>query len=133
VGHHKPGAVGVHANARDYGDRFWLYVVEYSFDEALLRVHPIRNPADQITVFMFDGNWRGAAIEDGEDPSAMFMVGARVATQGVGTGTILSVTSRGITKLLAVQYDGQEEVTPNVVLNLSRMRVLKNSDGKDNT
>ncbi len=49
------------SNAQDYGVHYWLYVVEFASDPDRLRVHPIRNPAMQITSFMFDGNWRQAA------------------------------------------------------------------------
>ncbi|EAZ98517.1 DUF3883 domain-containing protein [Marinobacter sp. ELB17] len=48
--------------AKKYNDSYWLYVIEFAADPDNIRVHPIQNPASQVTSFMFDGNWRGAAL-----------------------------------------------------------------------
>jgi hypothetical protein len=45
------------SNAQNYGDSYWLYVVEFVSDPQHMRVYPIRSPATQVTAFMFDGNW----------------------------------------------------------------------------
>ncbi len=52
------------SNAQDYGDRYWLYVVEFAADPEHIRVHPIQSPATQVTAFMFDGNWREAVTDE---------------------------------------------------------------------
>lgn len=117
------------SNAQDYGDRYWLYVVEFVSDPEHIRVHPIQSPATQVTAFMFDGNWRDAVTEERTDPSAQFVPGARLHHQDMGSGKIRNVVSRGNTKLLTIQFDGKDNVTPNVTLNLHRMRILENSDG----
>ena len=116
------------SNAQDYGDRYWLYVVEFASDPEHIRVHPIRSPATQVTSFMFDGNWREAVTEERADPSSMFTLGARIHHQDMGPGTIRDVVSRGSTKLLTILFDGKPQATPNLTLNLHRMRILEDAD-----
>ena len=117
------------SNAQDYGDRYWLYVVEFVSDPEHIRVHPIQSPATQVTAFMFDGNWRDAVTEERTDPSAQFVPRARLHHQDMGSGEIRNVVSRGNTKLLTIQFDGKDKVTPNVTLNLHRMRILEDAHG----
>ena len=63
------------SNAQDYGVRYWLYVVEFALDGELARVHAIKDPAKQVTSFMFDGNWREAATIEQPDPLLVFVPG----------------------------------------------------------
>jgi len=116
------------SNAQDYGDRYWLYVVEFVSDPEHIRVHPIRSPATQVTSFMFDGNWRDAVTEERADPSSLFAPGVRIHHQDMGTGTVRDVVSRGNTKLLTILFDGKSQATPNVTLNLHRMRIVEDAD-----
>jgi len=116
------------SNAQDYGDRYWLYVVEFVSDPEHIRVHPIRSPATQVTSFMFDGNWRDAVTEERADPSSLFAPGVRIHHQDMGSGEIRDVISRGNTKLLTILFDGKSQPTPNVTLNLHRMRILEDAD-----
>lgn len=113
------------SNAQDYGDRYWLYVVEFVSDPEHIRVHPIRSPATQVTAFMFDGNWRDAVTEERADPSALFIPGARIQHQDMGCGEIRDVVTRGNTKLLTILFNGKSQATPHVTLNLHRMRILE--------
>ncbi|XKF14679.1 DUF3883 domain-containing protein [Halomonas sp. BLK-85] len=115
-------------NAQDYGGRYWLYVVEFVSDAENIRVHPIQSPANQVAAFMFDGNWRDAVTEERAEPSAMFIPGASVQHQDMGRGEIQDVVTRGSTKLLTILFDGKERPTPNVTLNLHRMRVVDESE-----
>ena len=117
------------SNAQDYGDRYWLYVVEFASDPQLMRIHPIRSPATQVTSFMFDGNWRDAVTDEHADPSSQFIPCVRIHHQDMGIGKIIDVISRGNTKLLTIQFDGKPQATPNVILNLYRMRILEEADG----
>ena len=121
------------SNAQDYGNRYWLYVVEFASDPQHTRVHPIKSPATQVTAFMFDGNWRDAVTEERADPASLFAPGVRIHHQDMGSGVILDVVSRGNTKLLTIQFDGKSQVTPNVNLNLHRMRILEDLDDKNNS
>ena len=120
------------SNAQDYRDRYWLYVVEFASDPDHARIHAIRNPAMQVTSFMFDGNWREAATDERADPTMLFVPGARIHHERMGTGEILGVVVRGSTKLLTIRFDGQDQDTPNVTLNLHQMRILEDGDGDDN-
>jgi hypothetical protein len=117
------------SNAQDYGERYWLYVVEFVSDPEHIRVHPIRSPATQVTAFMFDGNWRDAVTDERADPAAQFVPGVRIHHQSMGFGEIRNVVSKGNTKLLTIQFDGKDGVTHNVALNLYRMRILDDTDG----
>ena len=46
--------------AQEYGDRYWLYVVENAGSEADLRIVRIRDPAGRTRTFTFDSGWAGA-------------------------------------------------------------------------
>ena len=116
------------SNAQDYGDRYWLYVVEFASDPEHIRVHPIRSPATQVTAFMFDGNWRAAVTEERADPSMLLVPGVRIHHQDMGSGEIHDVVSRGNTKLLTVYFDGKPQPMPNVTLNLHRMHILEDAN-----
>ena len=121
------------SNAQNYGDRYWLYVVEFASDPDHAHVHAIRNPAMQVTSFMFDGNWREATTDEHADPTMSFVPGVRIHHESMGTGEILGVVVRGSTKLLNIRFDGREQDSRNVTLNLHRMHILEDSDGNDNT
>lgn len=116
------------SNAQDFGDRYWLYVVEFVSDPENIRVHVIRSPAKQVTSFMFDGNWRDAATEEIADPAARFVPGARLRHRDMGAGEIQGIVTRGSTKLLKILFDGKPHPTPNVSLNLHTMTILEDAD-----
>ena len=119
------------SNAQNYGDRYWLYVVEFASDPEHVRVHAIRNPATQVTAFMFDGNWRQAATDEQDDPTLRFMPGVRVHHESLGAGEIRDVVVRGSSKLLTIRFEGKNQDTPHVPLNLHQMRILEDGDDDD--
>ncbi len=121
------------SNAQDCGDRYWLYVVENVSNPDHVCIHPIRNPAMQVTSFMFDGNWREAATDEMADPTKQFIPGVRIQHQVMGTGKIVDVDVRGSTKLLTIRFDGKNQDIPNVPLNLHQMHILQDDDGDDNS
>lgn len=118
------------SNAQDYGDRYWLYVVEFVSDPQHIRVHPIRSPATQVTSFMFDGDWRDAAADERADPSLAFIAGAKVKHQHFGFGRIESMELRGSTRVMSIEFvtSGRRTVT----LNLQTMAVVEEDDDNDN-
>lgn len=118
------------SNAQDYGDRYWLYVVEFVSDPQHIRVHPIRSPATQVTSFMFDGNWRDAVTDESADLSFAFKVGATVRHQQFGLGRIESMTMRGSTRVLSIQFETIGQRT--LPLNLHTMTVVEEHDDIDN-
>lgn len=119
------------SNAQDYGDRYWLYVVEFVSDPEHTRVHAIRSPATQVTSFMFDGNWRDAVADERADPALAFIAGARVKHQHFGFGRIESMELRGSTRVMSIEFvtSGRRTVT----LNLQTMTVVEEDDDNDNS
>ncbi|MHA7627404.1 sacsin N-terminal ATP-binding-like domain-containing protein [Corallococcus sp. M7] len=49
--------------AREKGDAYWLYIVEYATDPARARVLKIQNPVALTRTFTFDRGWRNVAAE----------------------------------------------------------------------
>jgi hypothetical protein len=43
--------------ATEYGQQFWLYIVENAQDDELCRIHRIQDPATRIDFFGFDNGW----------------------------------------------------------------------------
>jgi len=119
------------SNAQDYGDRYWLYVVEFVSDPEHIRVHPIQSPATQVTSFMFDRNWRDATTNEEENPALLFAPGVRISHDDMGVGEIIDVTIKGSTRLLTIKFDGKPHATPNVTLNLYRMKIIETDHGND--
>ena len=119
------------SNAQNYGDGYWLYVVEFTSEPEYLRIHAIPNPAMQVDSFMFDGNWRHVAMDEHADPSMRFVPGVRVRHEGMGTGEIVEVVGRGSSKLLTIRFNGKDRDTPHVPLNLHQMRILEDPDDDD--
>lgn len=120
-------------SAQKYGDGYWLYVVEFVSDPDNVRVHPIQNPASQVTSFMFDGNWREATVDEVEDPAAGFVPGARIKHSTMGVGEIIEVKKRGLVKSLTVQFEGKPQPTRNVLANIHQMQILEPENGKDDS
>ena len=119
------------SNAQDYGDRYWLYVVEFVSDPQHIRVHPIRSPATQVTSFMFDGNWRDAVADERADPALAFIAGARIKHQHFGFGKIESMELRGSTRVMSIEFvtSGRRTVT----LNLQTMAVVEDDDDNNHS
>ncbi len=117
------------SNAQNYGDSYWLYVVEFVSDPQHIRIHAIRSPATKVTGFMFDGNWRAVAEDERADPATAFVPGARVKHQSYGLGRIATMELRGATRLMQIEFDkaGRRLVT----LNLQTMEVTEDDHGDD--
>ena len=54
--------------ARQHGEQYWLYVVEYAGDPARARIIKIQNPAGRTGTFTFDKGW--ISIADVDDTSS---------------------------------------------------------------
>jgi hypothetical protein len=119
------------SNAQDYGDRYWLYVVEFVSDPQHISVHAIRSPATQVTSFMFDGNWRDAVADERADPALAFIAGARVKHQHFGFGRIETMDLRGSTRVMSIEFatSGRRTVT----LNLQTMTVVDEDDDNNHS
>lgn len=114
------------SNAQDYGDPYWLYVVEFVSDPQHTRIHPIQSPASQVAAFMFDGNWRDAVTEERPDPTLAFAAGVRIDCGPLGLGTIHALKSGGATKSVIIDFGGGGRRT--LPLNLHFMKVIEESD-----
>ena len=117
--------------SRELRHRYWLYVVELFDDGSEPNVHPIEDPANKVTAFMFDGNWRDVSTREGEDRFARFVPGCRILHRTIGVGVILSVDVRGSSRLLTVKFDDKPHPTPNVPLNLTQIRALGLDEEQD--
>jgi hypothetical protein len=97
--------------AQQYGERYWLYVVEFADDPARARVHPIHNPFARITQFWFDCGWRELA-DTAEAPSAScdFSAGQRITVDNVGSGVVERVEQRGALRVVHLLLDGGTRV-----------------------
>ncbi|MBX3399566.1 MAG: DUF3883 domain-containing protein [Gemmataceae bacterium] len=92
--------------AREYGERYWLYVVEFADDPSRARIHPIHNPYSRITQFWFDGGWRQLA-DPAEAPSAAcrLVVGQRISLGNAGEGVVERLEERGALRVVHVRLD----------------------------
>jgi hypothetical protein len=118
------------SNAQDYGDRYWLYVVEFVSDSQHIRVHPIRSPATQVTSFMFDGNWRDAVAEERANPLLAYIEGTRVRHRVFGSGVVTEVLKASETmRVIRIKYDTGES-RPHT-LNLMDLPAIEADDDND--
>ena len=113
--------------AQNYGDRYWLYVVEHALDKGSARIYAIQSPAMKVDSYMFDGGWREATSEETPDPTLRFIKGAIVDCGLLGVGTIVKVDKRGLTKSLIVDFGGTkgEKLMP---INLKNMKIIEEDD-----
>jgi hypothetical protein len=109
--------------ARELGDRFWLYVVEWADEPARAVVHPIRNPFARITAYFFDRGWRQLA-DAADAPSAQGRVqpGDRLTVAGKGEGTVSDIQQRGALRVLKILMDDGQTLTR--AFNAATMSVL---------
>jgi hypothetical protein len=118
------------SNAQDYGDRYWLYGVEFVSDPQFICVHPIRSPAKQVTSFMFDGNWRDAASEERVNPLLAYIEGTRVKHKVYGVGSVTEVMKASDSmRVVRIQYEtGSPRPT---TLNLMDLPAIESDDDND--
>jgi hypothetical protein len=48
--------------AREKGNAYWLYIVEYALDEERFRVLRIQDPVGHACTYTFDKGWASIAI-----------------------------------------------------------------------
>lgn len=48
--------------ARELGERYWLYVVEWADQDEKFRIYRIQNPANQVNQFLYDNGWKELAV-----------------------------------------------------------------------
>ncbi|WP_323796857.1 protein NO VEIN domain-containing protein [Nisaea sp.] len=91
-------------NAEEYGDEYWLYVVEHALDPKIRKIHAIQNPFFKAAEFWFDYVWRNVADEEGGDLKSRFIPGRRVRVEDWGEGTIIEVQHFGIASRITIDF-----------------------------
>jgi Protein NO VEIN, C-terminal len=91
-------------NAEEYGDEYWLYVVEHALDPNNRNIHAIQNPFFKADEFWFDYVWRDLASEHGSDLRSRFAPGRKVKVHDWGVGTIVDIQHRGIASNITIDF-----------------------------
>jgi hypothetical protein len=103
-------------NAEEYGDEYWLYVVEHALDPHGRKLHAIQNPFFKADEFWFD-------YEQGGDLRSRFAPGRKVKVEDWGVGTIIDVQHRGIASNITIAFLGHGK--RNLPFNMSRMELIE--------
>lgn len=110
-------------NAEEYGEEFWLYVVEHARDDKNRKVYAINNPFFKASEFWFDEAWKQVVDETGGDLKSRFIPGKKVRMKEWGLGTITDVQKRGIATNITIDF--HIHGLRNIPLNLSRMELIE--------
>jgi hypothetical protein len=120
------------SEAQNYGDQYWLYVVEHALEKDKARMYAIQNPSMKVDSFMFDGEWRKVAINENADPTLRFKTGVTIDCQNLGRAIIEKVEKRGQTISLIVNFLLSEE-RKYMPLNLRTMQIVEEKNGLDDS
>ncbi len=110
-------------NAEEYGEEFWLYVVEHARDDKNRKIYAINNPFFKASEFWFDEAWKQVVDETGGDLKSRFIPGKKVRMKEWGLGTITDVEKRGIASNITIDF--HIHGLRNIPLNLSRMELVE--------
>lgn len=91
-------------NAQDFGDQYWLYIVEHAFDPSQYCIYPIQNPASKVDKFMYNSGWKGVISEEPSNPAAGFVPGAKVDCGPLGIGEIIELITENDEKILIIDF-----------------------------
>jgi hypothetical protein len=123
--------------ALEYGEAWWLYIVEHAKDPHHQPViHRIPNPfidqsPNRITEFRFDDGWREIVIsEEPIDPTAGFVPGAKVNCEPIGIGTIVEFKVVGESKKVNIEFIiGGKPSRQWLPFNLKAMKLIDQDHG----
>ena len=94
--------------ALQYGEAWWLYVVEYvdNADQTPV-IHRIPNPFNRVTEFRFDGGWRSFTADHATESESMagFIPGAKVDCGPFGQGKMIELKTVNDVMVLVVDFD----------------------------
>jgi hypothetical protein len=110
-------------NAEEYGEEFWLHVVEHALDDKNRKVYAINNPFFKASEFWFDEAWKQVVDETGGDLKSRFVPGRKVRVEHWGIGTITDVKHRGIASNLTIDFPTHG--LKYLSLNLSQMELVE--------
>lgn len=106
--------------AKDLGEKFWIYVIEFVDDEQCVRINRIQNPYDKITDYVLDYGWR--AIAEKNNLLDKFIAGAKINHFTHGLGVIKGEINKGKLKLLIVDFASGEKRIP---INITKMNIME--------
>lgn len=92
--------------AHHYGDRYWVYVVEYAKDRAQRRLYRIRGPAKLVTAYCLDQGW--SALDEPEAGVLQPALGLTLLDGDTVLGVIESLEPRGEAIRLTVKAESGE-------------------------
>jgi hypothetical protein len=118
--------------ARERGERFWLYVVEFAFDQQHTRVLPIQDPASKVTGFVFDGGWRDATSEDRTNPLLAFIPGIRVRHKTFGDGVVTEIL-KALPSMRVVRIQYADGAVRPTTLNMTDLPTILDDDDNDHS
>jgi sacsin len=103
--------------AKDKGEEFWLYVVEYADDPQEVTIHMIQDPVNQITQFRFDSGWQQLAAPAPPFRPLLPEPGLRVRVHdqrsGSRNGKVKSVNKVGTQLMIQIAWDdGRDGALP---------------------
>jgi len=90
-------------------ERFWLYVAEYATEPSQRRLYKIQDPFGKTNQLRFDSGWN--TVVSGAPEVIEPVQGGRESIEGLGAGTILSVTEAGVLRRLSIRLDSGQELT----------------------
>lgn len=95
------------ANAQQYGDGYWLYVVEHALRLEKQKVYAVRNPFEKVEEFWFDHGWKAVIDLQAVGKELRFVEGERVRHATFGDGVVEKAIKVGATTHLTVNFGYQ--------------------------
>lgn len=114
------------SNAQQYGEQYWLYVVEHALDSKKREIHLIKDIFSKTNEFWFDRNWKGVADGKGGDFRSHFIPGRKVYVDVFGTGTVIEMQNRGIAAMIKIDFTiGGEKL---LAFNANTMKLMNEDE-----
>lgn len=115
-----------HEAAKRFGERFWLYVVEFAGDSERQFIWRIQNPSEYVDEYRFDSGWKQLSCESQQNAQVP-QVGDYVVREETGKKEeVLGIEQRGNICRLTLKVAGDEHT--KVVFNRTTMRLIKNGE-----
>lgn len=113
------------SNAQDYGETYWLYVVDHISKPMQSTVYSICNPAMKVNTFMFDEGWKNVITVESNDPILAFIPTTKIHHEQWGSGLIKAVDLlHGNDRSMRIDFEKHGERTLSFSLHKSKMKVL---------
>jgi hypothetical protein len=106
--------------AAQYGEHYWLCVVEYALDEERHRLWLVQDPFGKVDQFRFDRGWQDVAEKNTENPMKP-ETGLFVTIPEFGKLKILEVVGAGL--LTKIKIELEDKSTATKVFSPATMKV----------